>query len=519
MKFNKKIAVAVSGAVLLLAGQIALADSTTDIVDALVSKGVLTEEEGKLITKGHVSKQKTALEPKFKDGFVLESPNGDNLMKIGGRLHMDYRSFNQQGNDRTSSTNYLANAANESDTFDVRRARIELSGTFRKHFDYLLSTDLAGGNAGNPASGWLDQAYLNFKAIYDSKGNPLAQVRVGQFKSPMNLEKITSSNNVDFQERSVVNQLAPNEDRGIMIHGEPRPGLTFAGAIMTGEGAKSRNDVNARVDELEYVGRATVNFAQLIDNKEAIVHLGLSGSTTSFDRTAPNGWFSGTSSIRTEQRGVNIFSLPVGVGVNGIDNAIQKKRYGLEGVFAYGPFKIQGEYLENNFSGVQNATTNFDNSVKTSYIEALWLLTGEKYADFYKAGSFGAIKPKNEFSADNWTGGAWEIGVRYSNVDAHDFDSWLGTTAGASTFSNSTYYTMTTLAGQCAGTNTTTAAAGSCANTLGADTVTVGLKYVPNNNMRILLNYIDTSFDTPMYLGSRITDKERAITTRVQFMF
>ena len=43
MNFNKKLAVAVSGAVLLMAGQFALADSATDIVDALVSKGVLTE--------------------------------------------------------------------------------------------------------------------------------------------------------------------------------------------------------------------------------------------------------------------------------------------------------------------------------------------------------------------------------------------------------------------------------------------------------------------------------------------
>ena len=58
MIFNKKLAVAVSGAVLLMAGQFALADSTTDIVDALVSKGVLTEEEGKLISKGAVSKAK-----------------------------------------------------------------------------------------------------------------------------------------------------------------------------------------------------------------------------------------------------------------------------------------------------------------------------------------------------------------------------------------------------------------------------------------------------------------------------
>ncbi len=58
MNFNKKLAVAVSGAVMLMAGQFALADSTTDIVDALVSKGVLTEEEGKLISKGAVSKAK-----------------------------------------------------------------------------------------------------------------------------------------------------------------------------------------------------------------------------------------------------------------------------------------------------------------------------------------------------------------------------------------------------------------------------------------------------------------------------
>jgi polyhydroxyalkanoate synthesis regulator phasin len=58
MNLNKKLAVAVSGAVLLMAGQFALADSTTDIVDALVSKGVLTEEEGKLISKGAQSKAK-----------------------------------------------------------------------------------------------------------------------------------------------------------------------------------------------------------------------------------------------------------------------------------------------------------------------------------------------------------------------------------------------------------------------------------------------------------------------------
>ena len=76
MIFNKKLAVAVSGAVLLMAGQFALADSTTDIVDALVSKGVLTEEEGKLIAKGHVGEKKAqdkAIKGKLKINDALSS--------------------------------------------------------------------------------------------------------------------------------------------------------------------------------------------------------------------------------------------------------------------------------------------------------------------------------------------------------------------------------------------------------------------------------------------------------------
>jgi phosphate-selective porin OprO and OprP len=71
MNFNKKLAVAVSGAVLLMAGQFALADSATDIVDALVSKGVLTEEEGKLITKGHTSKTNVTPVVKEKDNAFI----------------------------------------------------------------------------------------------------------------------------------------------------------------------------------------------------------------------------------------------------------------------------------------------------------------------------------------------------------------------------------------------------------------------------------------------------------------
>lgn len=56
MNFNLRVsAVAVAGALLMATATSAMADSTLDIVNALVSKGVLTEEEGALLTKGRTN--------------------------------------------------------------------------------------------------------------------------------------------------------------------------------------------------------------------------------------------------------------------------------------------------------------------------------------------------------------------------------------------------------------------------------------------------------------------------------
>ena len=101
MKFNKKLAVAVSGAVLLMAGQIALADSTTDIVDALVSKGVLTEEEGKLITKGSESKRKAdekANKSRISVGSFIDNAN------VYGNFRARYEYRNGEGSTGTTQT-------------------------------------------------------------------------------------------------------------------------------------------------------------------------------------------------------------------------------------------------------------------------------------------------------------------------------------------------------------------------------------------------------------------------------
>jgi phosphate-selective porin len=52
-----------------------------------------------------------------------------------------------------------------------------------------------------------------------------------------------------------------------------------------------------------------------------------------------------------------------------------------------------------------------------------------------------------------------------------------------------------------------------------ADAITVGLKWIPNTNTRVMLNYIDTSFDTPVNVVGGQADDERAITMRLALYF
>jgi len=71
---NKKIiSGAVSAAVLSMSG-VVFADTTEDLVNALVTKGVLTEEEGSLLSKGHDKVKKNTPKLESKGGkFTIKS--------------------------------------------------------------------------------------------------------------------------------------------------------------------------------------------------------------------------------------------------------------------------------------------------------------------------------------------------------------------------------------------------------------------------------------------------------------
>ena len=557
MSFNKKLAAAVSSAVLLMAGQVALADSTTDIVDALVSKGVLTEEEGKLISKGATAQKNAQPVVKEKDGaFSISSPNGKNSIQLTGRMHFDARYNNLDG---FGGEKYTWNQDNDSKSgasqFEMRRARIGIKGRIGGIADYLLQGNITGTNL-------LDEAYIDINK-YEPAG-----FKFGKFKVPFGLEQLTSSNNIDFNERSYADQLSPAKKMGAQLHGE-FTGLTYSGGVFTmNDTALSQKDHN-----LSTAGRVSANFAEIFGNKDMVMHVGLAGYNSNYEmNTASSSNTSGDAEVTSRGsvfaftsggRGLaNAYRMQIAgaeagslssVAAGASDNnttcasnatctfggsalnagynvvspntaSVHTDRFGLEGILAYNNFKLQGEFSDASYNatsyyasgaGTGGAGTNpvsagqgtterstASANVKTAYAEALWILTGEKYSDAYKKGAFGGLKPKNDFNMDTGSGmGLWELGLR---VDRFDVTDTANTGSGTTRFQGATdgvTTNVTTSKGkidECAytgaGVNT---AANKCDG--GATSYTAGVKWVMNPNMMFKVNYTYTDYDTAFY--------------------
>ena len=524
-KLRSLVAATLAGSMLMGFGTSAMADSTDDILNALIAKGILTEEEGALLQKGRTGekeaaekKKKEGVSAKFKNGAIsLESGDGNNSIALTGRMHFDARSVDANTGQATENDRDTKSLA---DNFEIRRARIGAKGKFMKNFDYEVVGNLVGSN-----TNILDVAFVNWS------GYQPFQIRVGQFKQPFNLEELTSSNNIDFMERSYINQITPAKKPGAMIHGVPTPGLTYAvSAYQQSNWGEESMEENGK----SFAARATLNFAELADMKESVLHLGAAGFDTEYgiNPTASGNTSDAASAttratvfaFRSGGRGLsNAYraqiggaSLPTATygGMSNYTARIQNKAYGLELAAAHKSFKFQSEFTNQSFdashvsaaSGTgSNAVAATNNTlaadVQAYYVEALYMLTGENYADWYKNGAWSAIKPNSDFNLETGKGkGAWEIGLRFDEFKVDNTN-------------------LTGSNGRFQGT-TSTAAAGSNG---GAKTYTAGLKWVLNPNMRMMLNYSHTKYDTAFapidMVGGVVNDKEDLVMMRTQFSF
>ncbi len=472
-------------ATLLLSSLTAYADNTDDLILALINKGVLTEEEGVplLINQSPINESTTRTKAKVKsevtisyaDGISFQTANQASLVALNGRVQFDNRYYG--GKD-----------AQNIDTFDIRRAYLTLRGKIHKDYDFNVTADFTQQN------NQLDQAYFGVNWFDQAK------LKVGQFDMPFGLEHLTSDLFLEFQERSFNDYLTPGKERGVMVHGAPVK-VYYGLAASTGRG-KNANNQDGQVEDLDLIARVSTNLADVFSINDAVYHIGVDYSngdvspnqaTGSSQLTA--GGFVATS-LTTEGRGIKFFTP--GKFSNVItDNAIERTRYGLEGAYANGPFKIQSEGFKQNYFGVNNANAPFEKNLSAWYISVYWMLTGENLAATYQPnGTWGRVTPKHNFSPTSLGAGAWGIGLRYSEFNADDFD--VGNGPGEITIGSSTTH---------------------------AQAWTAGLRWLLTSQTHLVANYVTTHFDQPIDVknnaGMKIasTNRENALTVRAQIDF
>jgi phosphate-selective porin OprO/OprP len=388
----------------------------------------------------------------FKDGLTFEDGSGNWKLQINGRVQADYRNYDP--------------SEWKDDNFAIRRARFGGTFTFLKDFAVRVEGEYANATGSNSTTA-MTYGYLDYSRW---KG---AKMRAGQFKPFFGLERAYSTNFIDLAELSLATNngsiFTSTYDRGVMLFGDPLPWLNYNLYTVNGTG-QNNDDAN---DGKDIGGRVNVNLASLAEFKNAVIHAGASASKGDIGRaylTQP-----------TEGIGTTFFN------VTGLTSNSDRERWGAETALAYGPFKFQAEYIDANFEGVKDKTIAYDNDITAWYADINWLVTGESWADTYKSGVFGRVKPKQNFD-DKGGWGAFELGLRYSNFDASDFSDLL---------------------------------ASKIANASEAEAWTVSAKWILNPNARIVLNYIRTEFDEPaeLTINSKAEDKEQALVLRAQYDF
>ena len=459
-----------------------------------VSQSKIAKSEEKGASKGN------PVYANFKEGIKFEDGTGNWNLQFNGRVQADYRSFSgDEGNP---------------DTWSIRRARFNTQLGFYQNYLLRLEIDHSA------ASTRLVNGYV------EANWWPQAKFRIGQFKTFKSLENSTTDTYSDFLERSLAYNTYGDDiyERGAMVYGTPFKGSTYALAVTngTGQGNDEVLGTTQSKDGKDVTLRATINPAQWAGWDKTVTHVG--------------GWYNhgiqaitntaSASASQTEARGVNFFAPAAFTG-----DSVDRTRYGLETALAQGPVKFQGEYDVSNYQGTSAATTGagatlpvaakaYDKDVKAWYAEAMWLVTGESYADSYKDGQFGRILPKSNFELNKNGWGALELGLRYSKFDASDFDI-IGVCSAPTvvqTYGNGTIVPPGTCSGSVFKPSTATTG-GLLLGSNEADAWTLGAKWILNPYTRIMMNYVHTKFDTNINVNGKLNDKEDALTMRAQLDF
>jgi len=325
------------------------------------------------------------------EGFSLSSPNHDYNIGFGGIMQGDGRFFTSGADKNVGST------------FFLNRVRPILTGSVAKYYNFNITPDFGQGKV------VLQDAYLNI-TYFD-----FASLRTGKYKAPLDLERLQSDRDLEFSERSLVQNLVPNRDTGADLHGRLMDGrLFYDAAIMNGVSNNTASVDADNNDGKDFVGRIFTTPFELSEN-EWLKNLG-------FGFGASIGDERGNTISTYKTYGMSTyFTYSKGVSASGERTRLEPQAY-----YYWRRFGLMAEYAQDQHALNLNATLHkkyinaTDTFRDTGYMaQASYLLTGED-------AGYGWIRPRHAFDPRNGTWGAWELAARISNSSADPRQFRLG---------------------------------------------------------------------------------------------
>ena len=344
------------------------------------------------------------------------------------------------------------------DTFLLRTARPTIEGSLGKLVGFRFTPEFAGDSAS------IVDAYADLRL------DPAYTLRVGKFTSPVGLERLQSSAALADVERALPSELAPNRDIGVQLQGEVADArVAYAIGIFNGT-VDGRDAVTSNPDdEFEYAGR--VFFEPFRNDASGWSGLGFGIGASIGDKQGSGNNF--LPRYRTPGQ-LQFFGYRSAVLADG-----RHSRFSPQGHYYRNGFGLQAEYIvsrqEVSVAGVRDELSHEAWQATASYV-----LTGED------ASYRGVTKPSQPFNPGEGSWGAFELVGRYGVLEIDDDAYPLFADPNASARK--------------------------------AESWTVGLNWYLNSNLKLVLNYLQTSLDGGAVAGADRED-EKAVFTRLQVAF
>ena len=382
-------------------------EAMLDLLKILRDKGSITAEEYELLqnaakadgekVEGTINEVKAEVDKKTKDmpkittkgKLKIESADGAHSFQPIGRIFWDSMWVSDDNSTAVSGGS------------ELRRARLGFEAQFFKNWKAKLEYDFAGADA-DLKDGWIS---------YNNKfsGGQKYDLKVGQHHVPFGFNTISSSKYMSFIRRP------------LFADGPLSPARQYGGAfrvdddrwfLHTGFFLEEPEDgvVNSRDDgDDEQTFSVRIGGTPIKQDDTHLVHLG--GSYMYID-TKGNG-------KRVRQRAITHIDTDRMFDTGTLD-VDEIDAFDFEALTVWGPFHALGELI---WWDMDNNTAGEAEDLSAWSIETGWFLTGESMK--YKKGQFSGVSPKKKFSLDGNGWGAWQLALRYENMDLND-----GTTVG-----------------------------------------------------------------------------------------